>query len=62
MKMTFRAGEWYDFIPEIVAGLRMLPTRIGMSPFLMVYKQEPRWHSLPAEVIIGEAKIPSDEW
>lgn len=61
MKTTFRSGEWYDFIPEIVAGLRMLPTRIGISPFLMVYKQEPKWHSLPAELIIGESTEPTSD-
>ena len=32
-----------DFLPDILAGLRFLPTRLGWSPFVLVFKQEPRW-------------------
>lgn len=38
--------EWYTFLPEVLAGLRFLPTKLGLSPYLMVFKQEPRWHDL----------------
>ena len=27
-----------EALPEVLAGLRMLPTRIGLSPFLLLYK------------------------
>ena len=30
-----------EALPEVLAGLRMLPTRIGLSPFLLLYKYEP---------------------
>ena len=29
---------WTDFVGDIAAGLRMLPTRLGYSPFLLVFK------------------------
>lgn len=34
---------WVDFLGDIAAGLRMLPTRGGYSPFLLVFKQSPHW-------------------
>lgn len=51
LKTAFPKGEWYDFLPEIIAGLRMLPSKLGLSPFLMLYKQMPRWHTLQTEVV-----------
>ena len=27
-----------ELLPEILVGLRLLPTRIGLSPFLLVFK------------------------
>ena len=32
-----------DYLPEILVGLRLLPTKMGLSPFFLLYKQEPRW-------------------
>ena len=31
-------GSWDTFLPDILAGLRFLPTSIGLSPFFMTYK------------------------
>ena len=62
MKTAFPSGEWYDYIPEIMAGLRMLPSRIGVSPFVIAYKQEPRWHTIRGELVAtNESSPPTDE-
>jgi hypothetical protein len=40
-KFVVAAGAkfaWTEFLGDIAAGLRMLPTRLGFSPFLLVYK------------------------
>jgi hypothetical protein len=40
-KFVVAAGAkfaWVDFLGDIAAGLRMLPTRNGYSPFLLVFK------------------------
>jgi transposase InsO family protein len=29
---------WDELLPEVLAGLRMLPTRLGVSPHLIVFK------------------------
>ena len=44
-KMVTLVGTiaWDEVLPEILAGLRMLPTRLGVSPHLMVFKQPARW-------------------
>ena len=34
---------WTEFVGDIAAGLRMLPTRLGCSPYLLVFKQSPHW-------------------
>ena len=36
-------GSWTDDLGDILAGIRMLPTRLGISPFALVYKQEVHW-------------------
>ena len=38
MKSVCPDGTWHQFLPEIVAGLRMLPSSLGYSPFLIIYK------------------------
>lgn len=30
--------NWVEHIPDILAGLRMLPTRLGVSPYMLCYK------------------------
>ena len=30
-------------LPEILAGMRMLPTKLGMSPHLICFKQPATW-------------------
>jgi hypothetical protein len=40
-KFTVAAGAtfaWTEFVGDIAAGLRMLPTRLGFAPYLLVYK------------------------
>lgn len=40
-KFVVAAGagfEWTEFLGDIAAGLRMLPTRNGYAPFLLVFK------------------------
>ena len=32
-----------DYLPEILVGLHLLPTKMGLIPFFLLYKQEPRW-------------------
>ena len=44
-KMTTLVGgiAWDEVLPEVLAGLRMLPTKLGVSPHLMIFKQPVRW-------------------
>ena len=46
LKTVCPEGEWYQFLPDILAGLRFLPSKVGLSPYLMVHKQEPLFPSL----------------
>lgn len=38
LKSVCPEGQWDDFLPEVVAGLRMLPSSLGLSPFVITYK------------------------
>lgn len=35
--------NWCQLLPEVLAGLRFLQTKTGLSPFLIVCKQTPHW-------------------
>ena len=62
-KFVVAAGAkfaWTDFLGDIVAGLRMLPTRIGYSPFLLVFKQSPHWGAWGEHAGIGVPDIRAD--
>lgn len=39
-KMVTLVGTiaWDEVLPEVLEGLRMLPTRLGVSPHLMIFK------------------------
>ena len=38
-----RGAEWWDILPDVVRGLRVLPhSSLGLSPFSLVFKQHPR--------------------
>ena len=39
-KMSTLVGTiaWDEVLPEVLAGLRMLPTRLGVSPHLLIFK------------------------
>lgn len=43
LRTSFPQAPWTDLLGEVLAGLRMLPSRLGISPFVVVYKQEPAW-------------------
>ena len=33
-------GKWWEFLPDIARGLRLIPTRAtGYSPYIIVFKQ-----------------------
>ena len=32
-----------EALPDILAGLCLLPTRIGLSPYYLAFKQAPHW-------------------
>ncbi len=49
---------WVDFIGDIAAGLCMLPTRLGYSPFLLVFKQSPHWGAWGEHAGVGVGYIP----
>ena len=36
-------APWVEHVGAIAAGLRMLPSTTGYSPFLLVHKQMPDW-------------------
>ncbi len=42
-----------EFLGDIAAGLRLLPTRCGFSPFLLVFKQAPHWGAWGDHVGVG---------
>ena len=33
---------WMEHLPEVLAGLRFLPSHLGVSPFVLSHKQEPK--------------------
>ena len=37
------AVAWDELLPEVLAGLRMLPTKVGWSPHLLCFKQPATW-------------------
>ncbi len=49
--------SWCDFLGDIAAGLRMLPTRAGYSPFLLVFKQSPHWGAWGEHAGIGTPEV-----
>lgn len=60
-KFVVAAGakfSWTDFVGDIAAGLRMLPTRVGYSPFLLVFKQAPTWGGWGEHSAVGVPDLP----
>ncbi len=43
MLTMFPEASWEQVFPEVLAGLRALPSRSGISPFLVCIKQPPNW-------------------
>ena len=41
MKAAVPDASWDEVLPEVLAGLRQLPRRLGFQPHLMVFKQYP---------------------
>ena len=47
-KFTVAAGgrfAWPEYLGDVAAGLRMLPTRSGFAPYLLVFKQAHTWEA-----------------
>ena len=45
------SSTWWDWLPEVLAGLRMLASRShGYTPFHVLYKQDPYVPGRPLEV------------
>lgn len=38
MAATFGEDVWHHYLPDILAGLRFLPSKIGYSPYLVAFK------------------------
>ena len=37
-----KGGNWWEFLQDVAMGLRIVPTKAtGLSPFVLVYKQQP---------------------
>lgn len=63
-KFVVAAGAkfaWVDFLGDIAAGLRMLPTRNGYTPFLLVFKQSPHWGAWGEHAGIGVPDLGHDD-
>lgn len=44
MTQWVRGAEWWDILPDILRGLRVLPHSVtGLSPHTLVFKQQPHW-------------------
>ena len=43
MITAFPSVPWYEHLPDILAGLRFLPNKLGYSAYLLRFKQEPTW-------------------
>ena len=41
MKAAVPDATWDEVLPEVLAGLRQLPRRLGFQPHLLVFKQYP---------------------
>ena len=52
---------WVNHLGDIAAGLRMLPTRVGVSPYLIVFKQEPHWGVVSQGVNLAMTAVPGDD-
>ena len=47
---------WWDWLPEVLAGLRMLVARShGHSPFFVTYKQDPL---MPGRPLVADKRFP----
>ena len=49
---------WFQHLEVILVGLWFLPTKIGVSPYLLIYKQSPSWigdlYGPPSRVNMGD--------
>lgn len=60
----FPGTSWRDHLPEVLAGLRMLPNTTGLSPYLICFKQPVTWIGDTAArvgVDVGETAPKVDE-
>ena len=52
---------------EVLSGFWILPTHMGFSPFLMLYKKAPRWPMGEAAMVGGDVEVlpenlPDNAW
>lgn len=48
-------GNWWDFLPDIARGLRVIPNRAtGYAPFVLAFKQQPILTFPQALRVMGE--------
>ena len=54
IKAAVPDATWSEVLPEVLAGLRQLPCRLGFHPHLLVFKQYPNMlESLADEFPLG---------
>ena len=57
MAAAFGEDIWHYYLPDVLAGLRFLPSKLGYSPYLIAFKQEVCWIS----DIVGPAGLNIDD-
>ena len=50
-----------DLLPEVLAGLRFLPRRVGYQPYLLVFKQFPHClgRGMDVQGVVDEGDLPA---
>ena len=43
MAAAFGEDVWHYYLPDVLAGLRFPPSKLGYSPYLIAFKQEVCW-------------------
>ena len=38
-----KEANWVQLLPEVLLGLRFLPSQVGLLPYTLAYKVEPTW-------------------
>ena len=54
-------AAWDELLPEVLAGLRMLPTKTGASPHLLCFKQPATWLAPITGGVYDDADVDSTQ-